>query len=277
MAPITRKEFRKKLDLSPLVGLLIALGGILGGLLLEGGRISDVSQFTAALIVLGGTTGAVLVTTPLPLFLSAVKKLPALFWEGPEPVESTVFKLLSFASHARRHGLVSLDPTLKEIDDPFLQKALMLVVDGTDLQVVRNIMDLEIEAAELAGESETKVFESAGGYAPTVGIIGAVLGLIQVMKHLEDIEAVGHGIAVSFVATVYGVAAANILFLPIAKRLKHRLEQSIQFKTMMLEGVIAIAEGLHPTLIKAKLEPFEQRSKKKADQSVDDETVSAAA
>src|SRR5438270_8101099 len=186
MARAIRKKSRKKLDLSPLAGLLIALCGIVGGLLLEGGRISDVSQFTAALIVLGGTAGALLLTTPLPLFLGAVKKVPALLREGTEPVEQTILQLLSFASHARRHGLVSLDGMIENVEDPFLLKALMLLVDGTDLKVVRSIMELEIEATELAGESEAKVFESAGGYSPTVGIIGAVLGLTQVMKHLED-------------------------------------------------------------------------------------------
>src|SRR3954463_9209255 len=131
MARAIRKKSRKKLDLSPLAGLLIALCGIVGGLLLEGGRISDVSQFTAALIVLGGTAGAVLITTPLPLFLAAVKKLPALFREGTEPVEQTILQLLSFASHAR-HGLVSLDGIIEDVEDPFLLKALMLLVDGTD-------------------------------------------------------------------------------------------------------------------------------------------------
>jgi chemotaxis protein MotA len=134
----------------------------------------------------------------------------------------------------------------------------MLAVDGTDLKEVRRIMEVEIISAEQHGEAEAKVFESAGGYAPTIGIIGAVLGLIQVMKHLEDLEAVGHGIAVAFVATVYGVSLANLFFLPAANKLKARLHLAIQMKELALEGVIAIAEGLNPRLIESKLEPFKQ-------------------
>ena len=145
---------------------------------------------------------------------------------------------------------------MEEISNPFFRKALRLAIDGADLKVVRRIMELEIDSAEAKGEAEAKVFEAAGGYAPTVGIIGAVLGLIQVMKHLDDIEAVGHGIAVAFVATVYGVFVANIFFLPIANKLKARLQRSIQLREMALEGVIAISEGMNPKLIESQLERF---------------------
>ena len=145
---------------------------------------------------------------------------------------------------------------MNAIADPFLKKALSLAVDGTDLQDLRRIMELEIQMAEQHGEAEAKVFEAAGGYAPTIGIIGAVLGLIQVMKHLEDIEAVGHGIAVAFVATVYGVAVANIILLPAATKLKLRLQHALQIKELMLEGVVSIAEGLNPKLVRSKLEAY---------------------
>ena len=247
-----------KADWSSLAGLFVAVGGILGGLLLEGGRFTDLGQFTAAMIVLGGTAGAVMMTTPMPLLIAAVKKLPHVFWDSTASSGSTVEQILGFAARARKNGLVSLEHEVESIPDPFLRKTLMLAVDGTDLQDLRRIMELELALAERRGEAEAKVFEAAGGYAPTIGIIGAVLGLIQVMKHLEDIEAVGHGIAVAFVATVYGVALANVFLLPTANKLKLRLQQALQVRELILEGVISIAEGLNPKLIRSKLEAFQQ-------------------
>lgn len=235
---------------------MIAAGGILGGLLLEGGRFSDVAQLTAGMIVLGGTLGAVMITTPLTLLLDGVKKLPSLLWDSTLATEAVIDEILGFATRARRNGIVSLENDVNAIADPFLKKALSLAVDGTDLQDLRRIMELEIHMTEQRGEAEAKVFEAAGGYAPTIGIIGAVLGLIQVMKHLEDIEAVGHGIAVAFVATVYGVAAANIVLLPAATKLKLRLQHAVQIKELMLEGVVSIAEGLNPKLVRSKLEAY---------------------
>ena len=250
----------RKLDISALAGLFVAAAGILGGLLLEGGKFSDVGQFTAAVIVLGGTVGAVMVTTPMSLLLAAVKKLPGVFWDSTGSIDSTIHQILIFAARARKDGLVSLEYDVESIPEPFFRKALMHAVDGTDLQDLRRIMELELELAERRGEREAKVFESAGGYAPTIGIIGAVIGLIQVMKHLEDIEAVGHGIAIAFVATVYGVALANVFLLPTANKLKLRLQQSLQVKELMLEGVISIAEGLNPKLIRSKLEAFQDET-----------------
>jgi len=247
----------RKLDLSTLAGLFLAAAGILGGLLLEGGRFTDIAQLTAAMIVLGGTFGAVMITTPFTLLAAAVKKLPDLLWDTTPPSDAIIAQILAFATRARREGLVALDNDVNAIPDPFLRKALSLAVDGTDLQDLRRIMELELQITEHRGEAEAKVFEAAGGYAPTIGIIGAVLGLIQVMKHLEDIEAVGHGIAVAFVATVYGVAVANIVLLPAANKLKLRLQRSIEVKEMMLEGVMSIAEGLNPKLVRSKLEAYE--------------------
>ncbi len=255
-APKSGRLMGVTLDLSTIAGLAVALGAIIGGLLLEGGKITDIGQLTAALIVLGGTVGAVMITTPMPILKAAAKRLPSIFI-NPEMNHESLFKqIVVLAGEARKGGLVSLDRDVQAIADPFLRKTLTLAIDGADLKVVRSIMELELFSEETRGESEAKVFESAGGYAPTIGIIGAVLGLIQVMKHLEDIEAVGHGIAVAFVATVYGVALANIVFLPIANKLKIRLQQSIYIKEFLLEGAIGVAEGLHPTLIRSKLEVF---------------------
>lgn len=245
-----------KPDLASIAGLVLALSGILGGLVLEGGRIADLAQVTAAMIVLGGTLGAVMVTTPFSILLSALKRLGGVFFERQLSSAQILEEIISYASKARKNSIVSLEADLDKIPDPFMRKALSLAVDGTDLNALRTIMDLDIALDEKAGEAEAKVYESAGGYAPTIGIIGAILGLIQVMKHLENIDEVGRGIAVAFVATVYGVAVANLFFLPAATKLKSRVHEVVHNKELIVEGVCSIVEGLNPKLIRVKLEAF---------------------
>lgn len=245
-----------KLDVGTCAGLLLAAAGILGGLLLEGGKAADVLQYTAAMIVVAGTAGAVMVTTPPSLLIAALKRIKDVLWDTTPSTAMITAQLLEFARQARRTGIVSLESEMEKLSDPFFRKALSLAVDGMDLQDLRRVMELEIEMAERRADAEAKVFETAGGYAPTIGIIGAVLGLIQVMKHLDDIERVGHGIAVAFVATVYGVGLANLVLLPMGNKLKARLERSAHFKELIVEGVIGIAEGMNPKLIEIKLEAF---------------------
>jgi chemotaxis protein MotA len=255
--PAQPKKPALRPDVATLAGLLVAGLGIIGGLLLEKGQIQDIAQGTAALIVLGGTMGAVLVTTPLPIIVRAVRALGSIFVETTGNSSEMVETLIGFAAKARKNGIVSLEQDAQEIGEPFLRKALNLAVDGTDLQELRKMMEIDTAIAEQNADSEAKVWEAAGGYAPTIGIIGAVMGLIQVMKHLEDIKEVGHGIAVAFVATVYGVGSANILFLPAAAKLRIRLRQKLLVNDMILEGVVGIVEGLNPTLIRLKLESFQ--------------------
>lgn len=245
-----------KPDIATIAGLVIAVGGILGGLILEKGSVKDVAQVTAAIIVLGGTLGAVMVTTPMPVLMSAAKKLIVVFLDKTEPAGAVIDEIIGYAAKARKNGIVSLEQDANAVSNPFLKKALNLAVDGTDLNELRKMMELEISLAEEHLEAEAKVFEAAGGYAPTVGIIGAVMGLIQVMKHLENIEEVGHGIAVAFVATVYGVAISNLFFLPAASKIKARAHQVIKLKELVLEGVVGIVEGLNPKLIRSKLEAY---------------------
>jgi len=243
-------------DFATLGGLLLAAGGILGGLLIEGGRLTDIAQVTALMIVLGGTIGAVMVTTPLKTLLRAVKCLGSVFMEQGESPEEVIEEILGYATKARKNSIMSLEDDLENVSDPFLRKALMLSVDGTDLQELRSMMELDIAVQHRSGEALAKVYEAAGGYAPTIGIIGAVLGLIQVMKHLENIEEVGRGIAVAFVATVYGVASANLFFLPAANKIKARLHHTLEMRELMLEGVCGIVEGLNPKIIRVKLDAF---------------------
>lgn len=251
-----KKPGAGKPDLATVAGLVLALAGILGGLLLEGGKLKDVAQFTAALIVLGGTTGAVLVSTPLRIIQGALRRFVAVFLDSTQPLDGLLEDLIAYAKQARKQGLVSLEDLAMKIEDPFLQKALTLAVDGTDIQEIRKMLELQIDLEEHHAESEAKVFESAGGYAPTIGIIGAVLGLIQVMKNLANIDEVGRGIAVAFVATVYGVGAANLLFLPAATKIKARAHFETQRKELIIEGVCGIVEGLNPKLIQSKLEAY---------------------
>jgi chemotaxis protein MotA len=254
--PAEPKQRRPRPDIATLAGLIVAFGGISGGLLLEGGKLRDIAQITAALIVFGGTLGAVMVTTPLPILLRAAKQLRHVFFTTAESPAERIEEIIGFATLARRSGILSLERATPSIEDPFLRKALELVVDGIEPARIRAIMELEIALFEQNTEAEVKVFEAAGGYAPTIGIIGAVLGLIQVMKNLANVDEVGRGIAVAFVATIYGVAAANILFLPSASKLRTRAQVLIRIRELMLEGVLGIAEGVNHRLIRIKLDAF---------------------
>jgi chemotaxis protein MotA len=255
------KKSSSRPDFATVGGLLLAFGAILGGLMLEGGKLTDVAQVTAFMIVLGGTIGAVMVTTPLSTLLRAGKCMGAVFFEHSESPQHIIEEIITYATKARKNSIISLESDLPNIADPFLRKSISLSVDGTDLQELRKMMELDIELEQRGGEAIAKVYEAAGGYAPTIGIIGAVLGLIQVMKHLENIEEVGKGIAVAFVATVYGVGFANLFFLPAANKIKARYHHALHIKELMLEGVCSIVEGLNPKLIRVKLEAFAAESK----------------
>jgi chemotaxis protein MotA len=243
-------------DKSSFAGLILGVGGIVAGLLLEGGKLSQVLQPTAAIIVFGGTLGAVLLQYPLPVVASAFRRLIQVFFEPNLESQQTVRQLVVFANKARRNGMVSLDTELESIRDPFLKKSLMLAVDGTEPQELRKMMQMEIDNQAEYEENIPKVFESAGGFAPTIGIIGAVLGLIQVMQNLDNINEVGKGIAVAFVATVYGVGSANLFFLPSSGKLRMRIRDEQIMREMTVEGVISILEGMNPHMLETKLVGF---------------------
>lgn len=254
----------RKLDLATAAGLVVAVGGILGGLILEGGSVREIMAPTALLIVLGGTLGAVMVSTPYYLLRGAMGSLIGVFFEKSQSPDAMIDTIVDYSAKARKSGIVCLERVANDAPDPFLRKALTLAVDGTDLQEIRKMMELEIVIEEHHAEAEAKIFEGAGGYAPTIGIIGAVLGLIQVMKDLADIEKVGHGIATAFVATIYGVAFANLFFLPAAGKIKALAHQKTQMRELILEGVIGIVEGSNPKLIRGKLEAYTRRDHSQA-------------
>jgi len=244
------------MDIGTIVGLLIAAGAILLGLILEGGKVGQILQPTAALIVFGGTFGAIMVQFPLNVVFAAVRSLVKIFFVPKSDPLGTIQEIVVIAHKARREGIVSLDKDLDNIQDPFMRKSLMLAVDGTEPVELRKMMEMEMEKQFEYEDDIPKVFESAGGFSPTIGIIGAILGLIQVMQHLDNIDEVGRGIAVAFVATVYGVGAANLFLLPAAGKLRIRVRQEQVIREMTLEGVISILEGMNPRMIETKLVSF---------------------
>jgi chemotaxis protein MotA len=249
------------MDIASIGGIILALVGILGGMIIEGGSPMEIVKPTAFMIVVGGTVGACMLQFPMNIFVAALKSLVKVFMHKGQDGEAVLQQLVGFANKARKSGIVSLDADVNAIEDPFLKQALMLAVDGTEPSELRKIMEFEIGNKSEIEEKIPAVFEAAGGYSPTVGIIGAVMGLIQVMKNLSDIDEVGRGIATAFVATIYGVAIANLICLPAAAKLKFRHREETMMKEMMLEGVISILEGMNPRMIETKLRTFLFESK----------------
>jgi chemotaxis protein MotA len=244
------------MDKGSISGVFVAVAGIVAGLLIEGGNLGQILQPTAALIVFGGTLGAVLLQFPLNTVVAAFRSLGHIF-AAPQKYDSQLIHLLvAFANKARRHGMVSLDADLESIQDPYLKQALMLAVDGAEPADLRSIMRVNLDSLNEEEERLPAVFESAGGFSPTIGILGAVLGLIQVMQHLDNIQEVGRGIAVAFVATIYGVGIANLFFLPFAGKMHLRIRNRHRRREMMLEGVISILEGINPHMLEIKLNGF---------------------
>jgi chemotaxis protein MotA len=244
------------MQFGPLIGILFALFAILVGNALEGGHMGSMVGGPAALIVLGGTIGAVIVQFPGATLLAAVRAAGGTFMKAGVDPAKIVDEIVDYANRARRDGILALEKVVAGASHPFLTKALTMAIDGADSTSLRQTMEIAIGQHEEHGEDGAKVFEAAGGYSPTVGIIGAVLGLIHVMSNLSDINAVGHGIAAAFVATIYGVAVANILFLPFAGRIKFRVRDEVQRMELMLAGVLAIQEGMNPKLVRERLSEF---------------------
>ncbi|WP_022947883.1 flagellar motor protein [Methylohalobius crimeensis] len=244
------------MDPLSLVGLLLGVGAIIGGNLLEGGNLAFLLNGPAILIVLGGTLGAALLQTPPHLFWRALKRVKQVMVPPKIDLEKRIRKIAQWSALARREGLLGLEDELDREPDGFVRKGLQLLVDGNEPEVIRDAMELEMDAKEQQEVHAAKVFEAMGGYAPTLGILGAVLGLIQVMQNLTDPERLGQGIATAFVATIYGVGVANLVFLPIANKLKAHVRAVTLGRILIIEGIIAIAEGENPRNIEIKLSGF---------------------
>jgi chemotaxis protein MotA len=250
------------MDKASIGGAILAIAGIVAGLLIEGGNLGQILQPTAALIVFGGTMGAVLLQFPLTTVVAAFKGMAHIFTAQRKDDNQLIGQLVGFANKARRSGVVSLDNDLQNVHDQFLYQTLMLAIDGTEPTELRKIMLVVLDSTTEDEESLPAVFESAGGFSPTIGILGAVLGLIQVMQHLDNIQEVGRGIAVAFVATVYGVGIANLFFLPFAGKMRIRIRGVHRRREMMLEGVISILEGINPRMLQVKLTGFVDDTKR---------------
>ncbi len=244
------------MDLGSVLGILIGFGAILLGNALEGGHIGALIQPTAMLIVLGGTIGATMLGFPLNVFIKACKGMRDVILDKKRDHKKLVDEIVEYAQKARRDGIIALEGVVQNASDPFLKKALMMAIDGADSKMMRDNLELVITHTEDDKEKIPKVWEAAGGYSPTIGIIGAVMGLIHVMQNLADVAAVGAGIAVAFVATIYGVALANLMFLPAAGKLKLKVKAEITMLELMMEGALAIQEGQNPNLIREKLQGF---------------------
>lgn len=244
---------RRRLDVTSLIGIPLGLGFVLMGQVLEGGTLRSILQVTAAIIVFGGTFGATLLSFSMKDVKQALRSLRHVFYEDDTPVEDTISTITRFAVKARKDGIMSLEDDVERLDDPFIRRGLSLAVDGTNPTTLRAMLEGESQSREDIEETPARVYEAAGGYAPTIGILGAVLGLIHVMENLSDPTKLGAGIAVAFVATVYGVGSANLLFLPIAAKLRNRASQRRQRREVALEGILAIQEGQNPRLIEQKL------------------------
>ena len=244
------------MDLATIIGLVMGFGAIFGGAAIEGVHISALIQPTAAMIVLGGTFGATFVSFPLPAIINALKSIKIAFLPAKVDHEQVVKDIINYATKARRNGLISLEQEAQSVRDPFIKKGISLVVDGIDPQKLRETLEADIMAYEDNTKHSVEFYEAAGGYSPTIGIIGAVLGLIHVMANLSDTSKLGGGIAVAFVATIYGLMVANIICLPIGTKLKIRMKEEVLRRVMILEGLIAIQNGENPHFIEQKLMAF---------------------
>ena len=244
------------MDILSIIGVALAFGAILGGNALEGGHIGSLLQLTAFIIVAGGTTGAIMLQSPMPVFMHSLKTVVWVFTPPKLDPKSAIEKIVGWSNIARKEGLLGLEAMAESETDTFARKGLQLLVDGSEPETIRKILEVELGTKEHHDTQAAKVFEGMGGYSPTIGIIGAVMGLIHVMNNLADPSSLGSGIAVAFVATIYGVGLANLFFLPMASKLKAIIHGQSQFREMIIEGIISIAEGENPRNIETKLHGY---------------------
>lgn len=241
------------MDMLTLVGLLLAIAAIFGGNYLDGGSVSALLHLTPFLIVIGGTVGAVLVQTPLAVFRRAMALSIWMFKPPIRDYKAASKKIILWNRKAKRDGLLAMQNLARKEKDPFIKKALMLVADGLEPQEIRKALAVEIDMSASRDADAARVFEGMGGYAPTIGIIGAVLGLIQVMNQLGDPALLGPGIATAFVATIYGVGSANFVFLPMAVKIRGIIEDAAHYREMLVDGLVSIADGESTGKLETKL------------------------
>lgn len=244
------------MDLLSFIGVAIAFAAILGGNWLEGGHLDTLANGPAMVIVLGGSIGAVLLQTPLHVFLRAMRMLGMVFVPPKQVLEETIEQLVEWSKVARKDGLLGLEMAVQNESDLFVRKGMQLLVDGNEPEEIRHTLEVELDSRERFDLQAGKVLEAMGGYSPTIGIIGAVMGLIHVMQNLSDPSKLGSGIATAFVATIYGVGLANLFLLPMANKLKAYVLQESHYRELVIEGLVAISEGENPRQIETRLQGF---------------------
>lgn len=244
------------MDKLSLIGLIIGLAAILGGQVLEGGHVSSLIQPTAMFIVLGGTMGAVLLQNPPQVFRRGMAMIRWVWFPPVIAKKQVIDQVMQWSQLSRREGLLSLENYIPAIKDEFTRNGLQLLVDGAEPDRLRELLEVEIDSFEEEWRQAAKVWESAGGYSPTIGILGAVMGLIHVMENLSDPTKLGPGIAVAFVATIYGVGLANLIFLPVAGKLKYHITRMVAAREMLVDGLVGIAQGDNPRIIESRLRGY---------------------
>lgn len=244
------------MDSISLIGIALGLGAILLGQILEGGHLGSLLQLTAFMIVIGGTLGAVMLQHSLRVFLDGLAMLKWIVKPPEASPKAVIDTLLEWSHIARRGGLLALEPLIEQQQDLFHRRGLQMMVDGAEPETLRDTLEMELQGYESHHTDAAKVWLAAGGYAPTIGIIGAVMGLIHVMENLSDPSKLGAGIAVAFVATIYGVGSANLLFLPMSNKLRYHVGRLVRLREMYIEGIVSIANGENPRMIEAKLQGY---------------------
>lgn len=241
------------MDKVSVAGLTIGILAILLGQVLEGGHIGSLIQPTAFVIVIGGTLGAVMLQSPWPTFVLGLRMGRWVFFPPTTVPRKLIDQIVGWSQIARKEGLLALEAQLPILRDPFTRRGLQLLVDGAEPERLREVLEVEINAYEDRMRQAARIWDSAGGYSPTIGILGAVMGLIHVMENLSDPSKLGAGIAVAFVATIYGVGAANLIFLPIAKKLMASIQRLVALREMYVDGLVGIANGDNPRIIESRL------------------------
>lgn len=244
------------MDRLSFVGLLVAFGGILSGQLLEGGSVEVLFQGAAFLIVCGGTFGAVMLESSFKVFLTGIKMGGWVFVTPKLSPQKLVYQITAWSNVARKDGILALEPQVAINRDPFVKKGLQLLVDGHSAEKIREVLEIDSHTYELFYFQSARVWETAGGYSPTIGILGAVLGLVHIMQSLADPSKLGSGIAVAFISTIYGVGLANLVYLPIAGKLKSLVMQQLAMHEILMSGLAAIANGENPHYIESKLQGY---------------------
>ena len=241
------------MDWSSLIGLMLALAGIVFGQILEGGHVGSLVQPAAFVIVISGTIGAVLLQSKIPIFLRGIKMLRWIIFPPLDNRQLMAHEINVWSVTARREGFLSLESHMQSTRDSFVSKGLRMIIDGVEPAKLREILEADISLYEVQERYAVKIWEAAGGYAPTIGILGAVLGLIHVMENLSDPSKLGSGIAVAFVATIYGVGLANIVFLPISNKLKFIVGQEVGRREVLAEVFVDIAIGGNACVIEERV------------------------